>query len=412
MIETTRLDNGLVVVTERMPDVRSVTAGFWVSVGSRDEPAERAGASHFLEHLLFKGTDRWSARAIAEEVDGLGGDMNAFTTREYTAFYLRVLDENLDVGLDILCDIMSTPALRAPELETERQVILEELLMHADEPADFVHELFFDALFPDHSIGREVLGDEATVSAMGRDDIADFFATHYGPANLVFAAAGQLDHDDIVASVTRRLDGPTGAAVPDRVAPGLTTVPVVVDEQDTEQVHMVVGYRGLTRHDDDRHALTVLNQVLGGGLSSRLFQEVREKRGLAYSVYSYRAAFQDTGAFGVYAGTAPNRAEEVLALITAEIEAVAADGITERELSLAQRNLVGSLALGLEDSAARMARLGRTQLVHGNVTTIDEVARRYQAVTLDDVARVAKTILASPRTVALVGPTAGLDLPA
>jgi predicted Zn-dependent peptidase len=404
VIVSTTMHTGLRVVTEPNPWRRWVSAGFWVGTGSRDEGDGLFGASHFLEHLLFKGTAARTARQIAEDVDAVGGDMNAFTTKEYTAFYLRVLDDSLDLGLDILSDILWSPAFRPEEVEAERQVILEEILMRADEPADLVHEVFTEALFPDHPVGREVLGDEPSIEAMSRSAIADFHAHHYRPGNTVFAAAGNLEHAAIVEGIDRRFAGPQGGAAPLRTPPTASPQPLAVDPRPTEQVHVVTGMRSLDSHSDERYALAVMNHVLGGGLSSRLFQKVREERGLAYSVYSYRSALADTGALGVYAGTMPARVSEVLDLISAELDDVAASGITERELEVAKGHLVGEMALSLEDSAARMSRIGRSQLIHGTVLTVDDVVTRIAAVTLDDVARVAEAVLRNERVLAVVGP--------
>ena len=398
------------VVTERMPDVRSVTAGFWVGTGSRDESAELFGASHFLEHLLFKGTPTRSARSISEDVDAVGGDMNAFTTKEYTAFYVRLLAESLDLGLDILSDILWNPAFRPDEVETERQVILEEILMRDDEPSDLVHELFAEALYPGHQLGLEVLGDEDSIKGMSRADIRGFFAEHYRPANIVFSAAGLLDHDAVVDGIQRRFAGPSGGVRPVRTPPAQPPVPSVVCRRSTEQAHIVVGCTALDRHSPDRYALAALNHVLGGGLSSRLFQTIREERGLAYSVYSYRVAFDDAGALAVYAGTTPARAGQVLSLIEDELNRLAADGIDQRELAVAKGHLKGEMALSLEDSAARMSRVGRSMLVHGEVLEVDELAARVEAVTLDDVARVAADVLGRPRVMAAVGPVDEDDL--
>ena len=404
LIQSTTLDCGLTVVTERMADVASVSAGFWVGTGSRDEEGALFGASHFLEHLLFKGTPTRSARAIAEDVDAVGGDMNAFTTKEYTAFYLRVLDRSFGLALDILSDILWNPAFRPDEVEAERQVILEEILMRADEPADFVHEVFAEALFPDHPVGREVLGDEQSIEAMAVDEIAGFHAAHYRPRNMVFAAAGQLQHDEVVRGMEERFEGGAGGAMPTRSAPSQPPEALAIDVRPTEQVHLVVGSRSLDSHDEDRYALSVLNHVLGGGLSSRLFQKIREERGLAYSVYSYRSGYADTGVLAVYAGTMPARMEEVLALIHAELDSLRGNGVTDRELEVAKGHLVGELALSLEDSAARMNRIGRSQLVHGTVPTMLEVATKVGEVSLEDVARVAARVLANERVVAVVGP--------
>ncbi len=276
--------------------------------------------------------------------------------------------------------------------------------MRTDEPADLVHEVFAEALFPDHALGREVLGTQASIEAMDRSDIAGFHAHHYRPGNVVFAAAGHLDHEAIAEGVGRRFAGPAGGAGPSRSAPLAPPVPLAVDRRPTEQVHVVVGMRGVDRHDDDRYPLAVLNQVIGGGMSSRLFQTIREERGLAYSVYSYRAGYHDAGALAVYVGTMPNRLDEVLELVHAELDRVAADGITPRELEVAKGHLLGEMALSLEDSATRMTRIGRSQLVHGTVYTMDEVAGRIARVTLADAARGAGRVLAGPRVLAVVGP--------
>ena len=406
MIRTSRLDNGIHVVTEWMPGSHSVTTGFWVDAGSRDEAPAIAGASHFLEHLLFKGTATRSARDIAEAIEAVGGDMNAFTTKEYTSFYTRLLDADLDLGLDILSDIMWAPAFRPEEIEAERQVILEEILMHEDEPSDLVHELFTDALYPGHPLGRPVLGDRSTITSMTRDDIAGYFEALYRPEAIVVAAAGNVDHDRVVAGVEERFRGRAGARPP-RARPSLPPPrSVVVHNRPTEQAHLVVGTRGLDRGDDDRFALSVLNQVLGGGMSSRLFQEIREKRGLVYSVYSYRAAYVESGALAVYAGTSPGRAGEVLDLIEQELDRLVDTDVTQHELDVAKGHVKGSLALSLEDSAGRMSRIGRSQLVHGTVMSFEELVERTEAVTLDDLRRVVGRVVDGQRVLAVVGPFA------
>jgi len=403
-IKGTSLANGIRLVTERMPDVRSVALGFWIDVGSRDESLELGGVSHFLEHLLFKGTEQRTARQIAESVEAVGGEMNAFTTKEYTAFYTRLLDEDLDLGLDILCDIISAPAFRPDELEAERQVILEEILMHEDEPSELVHDLFTEALFPEHPLGREVLGTAESISALSRDTIAGHFLAHYRPPNLVLAAAGNLHHDEVAAGLERRMSpipGQRPARDNGELAPPRRQI---VCTRSTEQANVVVGMRALSRGDDDRFALSALNQVLGGGMSSRLFQEIREQRGLVYAVYSYRSAYLESGALAVYAGTAPSRASEVLQLIGEELDRLLQDGVTDHELALAKGHLKGSLALALEDSGGRMNRIGRSELVHGEVLSVSDLVERTEAVTREDVQRVAERVLGNERVVALVGP--------
>lgn len=410
-LATTTLDNGLTIVTERMTDVRSVALGFWVGTGSTDEDPSDSGASHFLEHLLFKGTPSRSARQIAETVDAVGGDINAFTAKEYTAFYARALADDAELGLEILSDIVWSPSFRPDEVEAERLVILEEILMHADEPADLVHDVFADALFPDHPLGREVLGSEATVTALSRERIADFHGHHYRPANLIFAAAGNVSHqqvvDGVVAGLAAAEGGRPGGRRPGRHAPDQPPRPQVRVPRSTEQAHIIVGVRGPDRTDERRHALTVLDHVVGGGMSSRLFQAIREERGLAYSVYSYRQAYEHAGAFAVYAGTSPAQAPQVLDLIHAELDRVADEGITDAELAAARSHLRGALALGLEDSGARMSRIAHSQLVHGLVPTVEQLDARMDEVTADAVNDLAASLLSQPRTTVVVGPERG-----
>ncbi|MBM3659276.1 MAG: insulinase family protein [Actinobacteria bacterium] len=407
MIRTSSLDSGLRVVTEAMPGLRSVAVGFWVGTGSRDETDPMAGASHFLEHLLFKGTQRRGAAEIAEAVESVGGDMNAFTGQELTAFYVRMPDQRLPLAVDILSDIVWSPALRPADVDSERQVILEEIRMRDDTPDDLVHDLFASAMFPDHPIGREITGSPATIEPMARDAIAEFHAAHYHPGNVVVAVAGNVDHDEVVRLVEDGMRGVAGDR-PARLAhdgePG--PKPIALVEDDTEQVHLVLGMRAMRRDDPDRYAFGVVNQVLGGGMSSRLFQEVREQRGLAYSVYSYRAAFEETGAFGIYAGTAPERVDELLDVLDGQLARLQADGgVSERELESAKGHLTGSMALGLESSISRMNRIGRSELLMGEIPSLDELVRACEAVTATDVERVVDRIFRdNPRTVAAVGP--------
>jgi predicted Zn-dependent peptidase len=408
----TRLDNGIRVVTEAMPELRSVAVGFWAGTGSRDEPEVLAGASHFLEHLLFKGTPTRSAQDIAEAVEAVGGEMNAFTTKEYTAYYVRILDESLELALDILSDVVWSPAFRPDEVDCERQVILEEIRMHEDTPDELVHSVFAEALFPDLTIGREVLGKDETIEAMSRDEIAGFHGEHYKSGNMVVAAAGNVSHDEVAEAVAARFAGSMGEREPRELSEYRPAGAVRVLTRPTEQAHLVLGMTGLSRSDPDRYALSVLNHVIGGGMSSRLFQEVRERRGLAYSVYSYRAAFEDTGMFAVYAGTAPSRAKAVLDIVNGELDRLVEErGVDPGELERAKGHFKGQLALSLEGSSARMERLGRSELTSGEVLGVDELVERIDAVTPDDVARVIDRVLAgAPRVLAAVGPLDPDDL--
>src|ERR687892_1775027 len=402
----TTLDSGATVVTERMSGVRSVTVGFWFDIGSRDEPEELAGASHFLEHLLFKGTERRSAQDIAEAVEAVGGEMNAFTTKEYTAYYVRILDESCDLALDILSDVIWSPAFRPDEVDCERQVILEEIRMHEDTPDELVHSIFAEALFPAQTIGREVLGRVESIEAMTPDHIAAFHGRHYKGGNIVVAAAGNLDHDQIVAEVEGRFAGETGDREPRVNAEVRPAGARRILTRPTEQAHLVLGMPGLSRSDPDRYALSVLNHVLGGGMSSRLFQEIRERRGLAYSVYSYRAAFEDTGMFAVYAGTAPSRVGEVLSIVNRELDRLCADRcLAPGELERAKGHFKGQMALGLESSSARMERIGRSEVTSGEIQSVDDMVAAIDAVTPEDVARVIERVMAGgARVLAAVGP--------
>jgi predicted Zn-dependent peptidase len=404
MIRTQVLDCGARLVTESMADARSVTVGVWVGTGSRDEDDAHSGASHFLEHLLFKGTPAWSAADIAESVDEIGGDMNAFTTKEYTAFYIRLLAEDLPLGLDVLGAIMTEPALRVDDIDAERQVILDEILMHADEPADYAAEQCTAAMFPHHPLGREVLGTPPSVEALDQVEIRTFFDHHYRAGNLVVAAAGDVDHERLAVEVEARFARRTGGGSPSRSAPGHPGEALAVLERPTEQVHLVVGMRCPGRHAPERWPLAVLNHILGGGISSRLFQEVRERRGLAYSIWSERVHYDEVGTMSVSVGTAPEHAREVLALVHGELDHMGESGITARELAVAKGHLRAETLLSLEDSGARMSRIGSSLLLHGHVLEIDEVLAKVDAVTLDDVAAVAADLAAQTRTLSVVGP--------
>ncbi len=404
MIQSSVLPSGIRLVTETMADVRSVAVAYWVGAGSRDESDEVAGASHFLEHLLFKGTDTRSAAAIAESLDEVGGDCNAFTTKEYTTFYIRLLAEHLPLGLDILSEIMWNPALRPSDVDAERTVILDEILMHADEPADLAAEQWQSSIFRDHALGRDTLGTASTVGALEATDIRGFFEHHYRPGNMVVSVAGDCTHDAVAADLERRFAGTLGGAAPPRTAPGPGTAHTQVVRRPTEQAHVVYGVRSVSRFDDRRWALSVLNHVLGGGLSSRLFQKVREERGLAYSVWSERAAYQDAGSLAVVVGTAPEHVPEVLRIIAGELELLAVHGITDRELAVARGNIRAEMLLSGEDSGARMSRIGASALLHGEVRTVDDILSRIEAVGPEDVLAVADQLVQAPRTLTAVGP--------
>jgi predicted Zn-dependent peptidase len=406
-IERSELASGVRVVTERMPEARSVSVGMWFAVGSRDEPDEIAGASHFLEHLLFKGTEERSARSIAMAVDSVGGEMNAYTSREHTAYYLRLPVAELEPGLRLLADVVSEPAFRPHELDAEREVIVEEILMSEDTPDDLALTALYESLYPEHPLGRETLGTRESVETMSRDHVTDFHQRWYRPANLVIAAAGDLAHDRVLAAVDGLLDVGERGTAPVRTSPDTEVVPLVVIDRPTEQSHVAVGWRALPVSDDDRYALWVANHILGGGMSSRLFQEIREERGLAYTVFSSPSSYSDVGSLVIYSGTTPNRLAELLEVIDSVIDGLVADGITDEEHEVALGYLEGSMLLGLEDSGSRMARIGSGVTSRDEVISVDEHVRRIRAVTPVDVSRVLHRVFDGPRAVAAVGPLGG-----
>ncbi len=412
------LPGGVRVLSEVMPGLRSATVGCWVGVGSRDEEAARLGSTHFLEHLLFKGTGRRSAMDIASAFDAVGGEANAVTGKEHTCYYARVLDDDVPMALDLLADMVTGARLDADDVESERGVILEELAMNDDDPSDVVHERFVELVLGDHPLGRPIGGTPDTIEAVGRDDIAWHYATHYTPPGLVVTAAGGIDHDRLCALVATQLTASPWAArtaaqpgsepLPrrgaGRAALGAPSGRTLVLNRPTEQANVVLGTTGLVATDPRRYVMSVLNAVLGGGMSSRLFQEVREKRGLAYSVYSFASGYSDSGYFGLYAGCAPAKADQVLVLLAAELERLAADGLDGDELARAHGQICGGLVLGMEDSGSRMSRLGKAELVHGEFTSLDESLVRVRQVTADDVRTLAADLAARPRSLAVVGP--------
>ncbi|WP_344866181.1 pitrilysin family protein [Planomonospora alba] len=411
VVRRTVLPGGLRVVTESMPTVRSVAVGMWVGIGSRDEAPEHMGASHFLEHLLFKGTPTRDALEISAAIEGIGGEINAFTAKEYTCYYARVLDEDLRVAIDVLADVVTSSLITADDVEAERGVILEEIAMHDDDPSDVVHEQFSAELYGDTPIGRPILGTVETINAIGRDRIEEYYRTRYLPARTVVAVAGNIEHErvvELVAAAYERAGALGGDAVP--VPPRVSgeAVPagsgVRVLHRPTEQANLVLGTTALTRTDERRFALGVLNAALGGGMSSRLFQEIREKRGLAYSAYSYTSQYSDTGQFGVYVGCLPSKADEVLKICRDELLRVVADGISEEEIVRGKGQMRGGLVLGLEDTGSRMSRIGKGELVYDEFLSVDEVLARIEAVTPEDVSAVARDVLTRPKTLAVIGP--------
>lgn len=403
-LRISRLAGGLRVVTESLPDAASVALGVWVGVGSRDEPAPVAGVSHFLEHLLFKGAPGLSARAIAEGVDARGGDLNAFTSREYTAFHARLPAAELAWGLDVLLSVIREPAFADRDVEAERHVILEELAWSADTPDDLVHTALAESLYPDHPLGREVLGTARSVRAVTPEDIRAFHRRWYRRANLVVAAAGPVDHDAVVDRVENVLGDLDPGERPRRTPPGTEIRRLHALDRPIEQTHVAIGWRALSLDHDDRFALAVANQVLGGGWSSRLFQEIREKRGMAYSVYSSLAAHHDAGSLSVYAGTNPDQVASLLAIVRDEIDELTGEGPSAREVEVARGGFEGATILALEDTGNRMSRLATGLTVRDRVIPVEEYLERVRAVTVEDVRRVLAEVAAGHRALALVGP--------
>jgi predicted Zn-dependent peptidase len=404
-LRITQLDSGLTVATEHVPGALSVATGVWVGVGSRDEPPALSGVSHFLEHLLFKGTPTRSSQEISRSVDRVGGDFNAFTAKEYTAYYCRLPARHAVFGVDLLGDVLIRPALREADVDSERLVILEELAMDDDSPDDVAHRMFAAQLFAGHPLGTETAGDRDTVQAINAADVRQFFESHYHAGSMVVTLAGPIDHDEALKLVSSAFaEVRSTGHVPSRYAPTAIGDSESMDD-DTEQVHIVMGGRALPRGDDDREALDVVNHVFGGGLSSRLFEEIRERRGLAYSVYSGVSAYTDSGAFQMYAGTQPEHGDEVIDLMRSELERLVSDGVTDDELDVAVGYLTGAFELGLEDTGARMARNGGQLITSGSIRPIDEQVARWAAVGQTDVKRTIGRVFTDDPIIVTVGPT-------
>ncbi|HEV7362379.1 MAG TPA: pitrilysin family protein [Mycobacterium sp.] len=408
-LRRTTLPGGLRVVTEYLPAVRSASVGVWVGVGSRDEGATVAGAAHFLEHLLFKSTPTRTAVGIAQEMDAVGGELNAFTAKEHTCYYAHVLDSDLELAVDLVADVVLNGRCAIEDVEVERDVVLEEIAMRDDDPEDSLGDTFLSALFGDHPVGRPVIGTAQSVSAMTRAQLHSFHLRRYTPERMIVAVAGNVDHDEVVALVREHF-GSRLVRGRQPVSPRKGTGRVdgrpqlSVTKRDAEQTHVLLGVRTPGRGWEHRWALSVLHAALGGGLSSRLFQEVRESRGLAYSVYSSVDTFSDSGALSVYAACLPERFAEVMRVTSQVLESVARDGITEAECRIAKGSLRGGIVLGLEDSSSRMSRIGRSELNYGKHRSIEYTLRRIDEVTVDEVNAVAGRLLAKSYGAAVLGP--------
>ncbi|MET4590218.1 pitrilysin family protein [Arthrobacter sp. 754] len=407
------LPGGVRVLTEAMPGQRSATIGFWVGVGSRDEAPGQHGSTHFLEHLLFKGTKKRTALEIASAFDEVGGESNAATAKESTCYFARVLDTDLPMAIDVIADMITGAVLDPAEMEQERDVILEEIAMDSDDPTDVAHENFVAAVLGTHPLGRPIGGTPAAIRAVARDSVWEHYRRYYRPDELVITAAGGLEHDVVCSLVVDALHAAGWSLEPDAApvdrrsterAEITGTAGLHVVKRAVEQANIIMGCPTIVATDDRRFVMSVLNAVLGGGMSSRLFQEIREKRGLVYSTYSFASSYADAGYFGMYAGCTPSKVRQVLDLLGLELDKLAEGGISDEELRKAVGQLCGGIVLALEDTGSRMSRLGRAELVSGEYQDIDETLRLIKAVTAQDVQDLAKELAAAPRTVTVVGP--------
>jgi predicted Zn-dependent peptidase len=410
-VRRTVLPSGLRIVTEEVPSVRSAAVGIWVNVGSRDETPAVAGASHFLEHLLFKGTNRRNALEISSTIESVGGEMNAFTSKEYTCFYARVIDTDLPMAIDVMSDLITSSIVSALDVDAERKVVLEEIAMRDDDPSDLVHDLYAETYYGDTLLGRPILGTIDSIKRMTRNSVYNYYKKKYLPQDLVVAVAGNINHKKVVRMVEAALSQDGFLDV--KGTPQLrVNTPVKVRSQQsvgllsrkTEQAHMFYGMEGVTRADERRFSMGVLASALGGGMSSRLFQEIREKRGLAYSVYAYAQQFAGSGQIGFYAGCNPTKAIEVVEIIQEVLADVATHGMSHEEIERAKGAVRGSLVLSQEDSASRMSRIGKNEIVYGQVMGFDEILKEVARVSVEDVRVIASEFLTKTPTLALVGP--------
>jgi predicted Zn-dependent peptidase len=403
--------SGLRIVTEEVPSVRSAAVGIWVNVGSRDEAPATAGASHFLEHLLFKGTTSRTALEISSSIESVGGEMNAFTSKEYTCFYARVIDTDLPMAIEVVSDLITSSIVTALDVDAERKVVLEEIAMRDDDPSDLVHDLFSDTYYGNTPIGRPILGTIDSINGMSRNTVFNYYKKKYLPQDLVVAVAGNIKHKRVVAMVEEALSRDNFLNVmaapvirPNTPVKNTKQQSVGLMSKKSEQAHMFYGMEGVARADERRFAMGVLSAALGGGMSSRLFQEIREKRGLAYSVYSYAQQFAGSGLIGFYAGCNPTKAVEVVEIIRNVLGDVADNGMTHEEIERAKGAVRGSLVLSQEDSGSRMSRIGKNEIVYGQVMDFDEILKAIARVSTEDIREIASEFLVKTPTLALVGP--------
>jgi predicted Zn-dependent peptidase len=405
MYKKQTLPNGVRIVTEEIPYVRSVSIGIWVAAGSRDESARNNGVAHFIEHMLFKGTDKRTAKEIAETLDAVGGQLNAFTSKEYTCYYAKVLDEHFDISVDLLTDMFFNSSFKEEEIEKEKNVIIEEIKMYEDAPDELVHDFFANTMWRGHALGRPVIGSKKNIRDMTREDLLEFKNRFYSSKSIVVAVVGNVKHEEAIEKLAPFFENLKNQPEERRYTSPKPQARVFSKKKDTEQLHLCIGTPGLALDDEKGHVLHIMNSVLGGGISSRLFQKIREERGLAYSVYSYQSSYRDTGLFSVYAGLSRHNSNNVISIIGKEMKSLRVKGITQKELIRTKQQLIGNLHLGLENVSNRMSRLGKSELCLNRVVTIDEAVEKINAVTLDDVKDLAERFFQSDNIVfSSIGP--------
>jgi predicted Zn-dependent peptidase len=406
------LSNGIRVVSETLPKSRSVSIGVWVKVGSRHEPQEIGGISHFIEHMFFKGTEKRTAKDIAIEMDSLGGEMNAFTSQETTTYYAKVVDEHLPVAIDILSDILLGSRFEPLEMEKERKVILEEIKGVEDTPDDYIHELFTSTVWPDNPLGRPILGTKETIKALKHQDIISYIDRYYSPKEIVISVAGNFEHARLIELLDASFGKLLRTGDPKKEMTPAFTHAVTVRKKQLEQVQVCIGCRGFNYTHEDRYVISALNTVLGNSMSSRLFQEVREQSALAYSIYSYVTSYRDTGLLTVYAGTDPSNALEVVRLVTREFKKIKGEGITAAEEARVKNQIKGNLILSLESSNSHMSRLARQEIYFGKYISIDDIIKGVEKVTTEQVQRLAQQLFTRENlSLAILGPLSRADVP-
>lgn len=405
MVKKETLPNGVRIVTETVPYVQSASVGIWVASGARDENPSISGISHFIEHMLFKGTDTRTAKQIADEFDSIGGQLNAFTEKEYTCYYAKVLSEHLAKGIDVLSDMFLNSLLDEQEIELEKNVVLEEIKRHEDTPDDLVHDLFAETVWSGHPLGNPIIGTRKSVERLTRDDLVEYMRTRYTPDCVIISAAGNLVHEELVEKIAELFGDLKGTKPVATNTPPTFSCKNTIEKRSTEQVHFCIGAPGYSQLDDDKYALAIIDATLGGGMSSRLFQEIREKRGLVYAIGSYAAAYREGGLFTVYAGTSLDHLDEVVSLIKNEFTNVLTSNITPEELERSKNQVRGALVLSHESMSSRMIRMAKSEIYHNRLISVEEVISSILKVTHDDIARVADSIFREPSfPIAAIGP--------